>query len=421
MNNAKVLGRLLSTELLNTPEKLIGFTDEPKIPAYFSTPDERCKEKYKIAVNETTGLGYDLVPEKAMVKAAAESLERLCIYLPNPKLLSGRENYLENKKCIDPASFISYSKKQVLNFKEYVNKIRESKYRFVKSWDVLGKKEVLIPAQLIFLSHFKKESQIRKETTTSGAATGMRKNDAVLRGLLELIERDACMHAYLGKVRMKKIIDLPAPLSNLKRYFGRYLLKSCIFQVPNDFDIPITITITLDASGIGPALMAGSSANLTYEESIYHSMMESIQARGYARIKYRYLKERHSEIFNNELKVQNRVRTVEERALYWYPKNKTRFLGFWLKNNGIKHSIKYSLMQENVVQPSVLLSKIKERGFNIYLTDIGLPETKKQKIYVTKVSSPELLPLYLSEKSKNLYCKHYGELKDLTTNPHPFA
>jgi hypothetical protein len=54
------------------------------------------------------------------------------------------------------------------------------------------------------------------------------------------------------------------------------------------------------------------------------------------------------------------------------------------------------------------------------VTDITLPEIKRNGFETLKIVIPELHPLYLDEGAKSLYSVHYGEIKDdPTLKPHP--
>jgi len=416
MNNKKVdlqstLSSLVNTGLIEGPEEVILLTDELKIPAYASFPNKKAKSKYH-AVNQF-GNGFDKNRTIAKIKSAGELLERLCLFNPIKEDFFISKYSLNEDKLVDPGLFCCYSKEQIGDKKQYLEKIRNEKYRWWPAKNISTGEKTFIPAQLVFLSsQFEDEFPIRKEMISTGAALGpVGDNHAFKTGFLESIERDASISAYLKKKPLSKIINLPDGILEIINYLERYQLKPYIFDITTDLEIPSSLVVTLDKTGLGPAVCVGASSNFKHEDAIKEALLESVQWRGTSRLIRKF--------YLTELPKENRVDSMTKRFFYWYSLERIGDLSFWLNS---PNEIDYRKLAKADLTENEAINKIKTRGYHIFNTDITLPEVKGQGFEGRKVIIPELHPLYLDENARALYSHHYGEIKyDKTLKPHPIS
>ncbi len=401
-----LLESMKKIDLCENPVENIQFTDEPKIPAYLTYPNKKAIDKYE--TTEVGGQGYALNKMVARVKSVAEFLERLCIYNPLLDVLSPPAKFEDNSEFVDPTTFHHTE----MHDDKGAEILRSGNYRWVKGKDIFHDKNVLVPAQLVYLTDiFSNEMPIQRETTTNGAAFGLSENnDSVERGLLELVERDACMYSYLSERRLSRIIEFTEDIEELLGYLNRYRLETYVFDCATDLGIPTVIAITIDKTGVGPAVNLGSSAKLNYKDAIKRSILESIQCRNYAR----FMRKKDKESFPNETEVTS----LENRLYYWYPPERIQDLDFWLQDS---QQIKFSEISNKTATFANVISEFKNKGFDIIVVDITLPEIAQAGFKCSKVMVPQLHPLYLDERSKVLYSDHYGLLDDGGLKPHPFA
>lgn len=409
MNSRHIMKALFSTGLANEPEEFVKFTDEPKIAGYLTRP--RKSENYN--TNDAYGQSYDFNSNKAKVKSVAEFLERICLFNPQNDKLSQPIKFEEKSDFVDPAAFFCYSENQVNDRDKIVKTIQSESYKWVKGIDFFEQRNVMLPAQRVFLSDFSDEFPIRKETTSNGTALGKRnKKDAFERGLLELIERDASMHAYLTKRKLFKIKNCPEEITKINEYLDRYHLEAYSFDAFSDLGVPVVITITIDRTGIGPAVTVGSAADLTYIDALRHSILESIQCRSYARL-MRKTK------FPDKLPSENEITSLENRLFYWYPVERIPDLNFWFRDAETKS---YSQLNDEKISIKQIMDKFREKDLHLYSVDITLPEIAHAGFQVVEAVCPELHPLYLDERAKPLYSTHYGTILNNTKlKPSPFT
>ncbi len=410
----KSLEYLIKIGLTEPIEQMIQITDEPKIPAYYCIPNKMCRELYD-DTEDVHGQGSDLDNTIAKVKAIGEVLERLCLYNPiKNNLVSSKYNPRSN--FVDPKIFLCYSDDQVYpqTREDFIRDARNGDYRWYVVNDIISGEKLYVPAQLIFLNSMSDdEFQIRPEHISTGTALGgIGSNRAIISGFMESIERDACIYSYLSQRKIKKIVDFPEDISKLVKYLERYLLEVNVFDVTTDLDVPTAMTITIDHSGIGCTVNAGSKSHFDFYNAIKYSILESVQCRSYARLG----KELY---YSKKLPDENEIASISERFFYWYSLERIKDLDFWLENPQI---VRYGDLENRKISFENAVNNLKSRGFHILVADITLPEIREGGFEVLKVMIPELHPLFLDEKAKMLFSTHYGNIEDnKKLKPHPLT
>lgn len=395
---------------LTDPEQVVpAFTDEPKIPAFLCYPSANAARKYQVTQG-VNGSGFHPDPERARLQSVAECLERFSLMNPpEDQLVRGRP--ADVPKAIDPLAFRAHSYAQFPNFAEFERQVAECDFRWLPAIALGTDEHVRIPAQFVFLSNIvNDEVLIRREQITTGAALGPKGTDIAFgSGLFEAVERDATMAAFLTRTSPPRIVGLSPELQEAVDYFRRYHLEPHFLDVTTGLGIPSVVAVTVDRTGLGPAINIGTAADLTYEDAILSALYESIQTRNPGRL--------FRDPSNEPAPNSDGPSTIEQRFDEWYPVARIPDLAFWLET---PHRVGY----DELVSRSLTLEQAKnallDRGFHIYVADVTLPALKQAGFEVLRVVVPELHPLYLTETNKMLYSVHHGEIpNDPSLPPHP--
>lgn len=267
---------------------------------------------------------------------------------------------------------------------------------------------------MVFLSNiFDDELPIRGEMISTGAAFGTSENNMALEtGFLEIVERDCALTAYLTKKDVPKITNLPEDSERIIDYAQRYYLESHVFDVGNDLEVPSTLSVTIDRSGIGPAVCVGASSRFKYEDSIRESLLETLQWRGISRL----IKDFH---IGENLPKEHEINSMNNRFFYWYSKERIKDIEF-LTNK--QESVNYNDLKKYDTNFENSVYRLSSMGYHIFSADMTLPEQKNEGFEAKKLVIPELQPLYLDENAKMLYSKHHGKIKEAKgIKPHPIA
>lgn len=376
------------------------FYDEPK---FFSYSLQLKNIKYKqILKNQQFGAaGVSVISrELALLKCLSEAIERLSLFI------------------FKKESFIVKSYKQIkekaLNPKQYVNDdyLEKKDFYWTKGYRLNDNKKIFIPAQLIYLGFKPKNEKILTWPISTGAAGGLTKNSAILRGIYEVIERDALMTIYLTRIKAPRID--PRSIDNKIIQFildtlDRYQLKLFLFDITNDISIPTFLSILIDNSGLGPMMSVGYKSNIDPIKAVVGSIEESFMGR-------------IAERYNVYIKKLNKFNLSKNKFLMLFKKIK------YLIEQPAKKFIKIPSININEDEELNQVKKLLIRKkLQIYYADITLEIFRKFNHFVYKVIIPELQP-YIPKNSSEIKINRlksvasYFNIKKYIINslPHPF-
>lgn len=273
------------------------------------------------------------------------SIERYCLdNFDKQKLLLGKSSNIQ-RPCLNPTDIISFSEQQLQKkaFQRFIIN-DESEFRWIEGSMLSPEQELFIPAQLVFTSYvnLKSEPCIRYPIST-GAAAGTSLENAIYTGICEIVERDAFMISYLNKLK-SPIIDLDSIkdkiVDNIISLYNRYRLELVVIDITTDIQIPSFAAITLDRTGLGPAVSVGLKTRFNVLEAVIGAIEESLMTRSWLRDKFIYNVSSH--------KISKTIKTIEDRAFFWFKPDSIHYLDFWLKNKSIKNmKLNSNLADEN--------------------------------------------------------------------------
>lgn len=328
--------------------------------------------------------------DQAYIKTFFEAIERYSlINFYNKKFIIGSYEELTLKnKIIDPNSF----------YHSPINKdFRRLNLKWLKAKNFNTDEEIFIPAQLIY---FINNEPFIRFPDTQGAAAHSLLEEALLKALLELIEREtfALFFFYDNKASLINNSSLKKTrLKYLIEYINRYLFDIKLLVIENRWSLPVVLAIIKDKSKSknAPALLSGIACDFSLQEAIKKSLYEAFQ--GMTGL-------RELMLINNPLIIKKikKNQPMANRLLWWANYNNSKNITFFLKK---KINSIVNLQELN----SFFLSKIKKTDEKILylkkkteLNKVQLFWVKtfswKKQICAVKVVSPDILPLPLSEK-----------------------
>jgi ribosomal protein S12 methylthiotransferase accessory factor len=265
---------------------------------------------------------------------------------------------------------------------------------------------------LISVPYNYEQEPIVRFPITTGAAFSTSLSGAIYRGICEIVERDAFMIAYLGKLE-RPGVDLEKSgkkIKELRDLYAKYNLELHIIDITTNLKIPAMLGIIVDKTGLGPAITVGLSADLSPKKAAVKSALEALHSRPWIR---------RLMLSGNK---NTNINTFEGRALYWSKTEMIKKLDFFLK---AKHKIILSERERNNFSTSKKLSKmiemLKQNNLSTYFVDLSDKKLKKYGLCVVKVLIPKLQPLFLNEDFKYLgNSRLLVGSRNLNKIPHPF-
>ncbi|AGF96879.1 hypothetical protein MmTuc01_1512 [Methanosarcina mazei Tuc01] len=227
--------------------------------------------------------GKGSTEQRARISAIMESFERCLAERPGlnaniagdisaPALVESYLNARENYVTLDPGSLLLSQPYNPSSLLEWVG-----------TYDLLNKEEVFVSANAVY-HPYDSPGQCQKLflSNTNGLASGNVLEEAILHGLLEVIERDAISTAQFTRDLGKEIVltEEDGYLYEISRKFKDSGIDLKIWLVPTDTGIPTIIAATDDVKLKDPALLVmGAGSNLKPEIAVARAITEAAQSR----------------------------------------------------------------------------------------------------------------------------------------------
>jgi len=380
-----------------------------------------------------SGKGADMFDRKATLwPAVGEAVERYAMQFYQPKdgeFIDASWKTLSEPKVdiFDVAGFDNNLRKQKhrafkLDFDETTN------FRWVKATDLLNKKSIWAPLQWFSFSHVQKHTlgenskitdpDFVQETLlsvpiTTGVAAGQNTTDAILRGLLEVIERDAFIIYWLNQIPAKKIDILSfheERFQKLNNIANRYQLEMYALYFQTDVPAHTVCSIVIDRSGIGPALIVGAKTGLSLSDTAYGALSDTLAQRGL----YRNMmdgEEYKKQNFDNIFKIGHK-----ERMYYWFDIERLKYIETFISGKTVTSNQLPTYPQHHDKSKDLkeLLKFFKEKNYSVYYKEILSDRLRNltEGLSVTVVKIPQMQPLYLEESLRSIAGKRLYEIPD---------
>lgn len=420
-------------------KKILKAPDEPFIYQYYFT----------LYGKNSNSNGADFFSEeRAYWKSLAEGIERSIWKYSNEfyKKKLKKASFLQlgdNALDINSLAGFSDSQKRDYPFLLYNEK---SVFKWIRVPSLTSGRKIFCPIQLFSLyycerrvNYFKnsnlKEPMLRWAIST-GLATGRNKDEAVLKGILEVIERDSFMITYLNKIsppqfNLEELSEEDDELKSILKKFKRYNLEIHILKMPTDFPIHITLSVLIDRSGKGPALTLGARADFDLRKSIIDAMSESLSCRlgvkDFSKIALEKI---------IDMKKMDRI----GRLIYWSRIENIYQLDFLIKGKVVSanlskcknfFTVKNNPLSEKYCKKKIqfLTNIMRKKKYDMVYADITTKEIKKFNLHCVVVVIPQLQPMHLDERIPYFEGKRlrevptvcgYSPAKELNKIPHPF-
>ncbi len=394
------------------------YNDEPKIYSFSA----------KLKNKENAGGASLISKKKALMRTLGESIERhnLGIYKQKRIIYKCYED-LRNE-AVNPENFVHFSENRSnLKVRPYTS--QKDKINWIRGISLTQHKKIFIPAQVVFVpyNNFNAKEPIINLPISTGAATFTSLKKTLLRGLLEVCERDSFMISYLNKLT-RNIIDISRSndkeFAEINSIIKRYNLELYIIDISSEVPIYSILSILIDRTGLGPAVSLGMKANLRIKKAILGAFEESVHSRTWFREEMIRRAEAVKKTSNKPRK--ELIRGLAERGMFWSDIDKVDKISFFLE--GKKISIE-KLPKKKKNDSSSLLSWFRKNKLDVLAVNLTPPSQKKKNIYTVKTIIPKFQPLYLDERFPSWQGKRLRKvplllklkpLKEPYKFPHPF-
>ncbi|MEP6978546.1 MAG: YcaO-like family protein [Thermoleophilia bacterium] len=372
--------------------------------------------------------------DEALAAALGEVAERYSAsWLPEGLPLATARELGES--AVDPARFALFHPRQHAQpgfpFEPFT---ADTRIRWTQGAALPSNEPAYLPAQLVYLQWRSPEDTGEKPigySTSSGTACGATFAEAVLNGLLELVERDAFMLAWYGRLSLPRLDWSSEPLLTTfdERYFRATSLRYTAIDLSCFHEIPTVVGVVRGNPGDGAPLAVGAAAAPTVAEAWKGALGEAFAVRAWARAMSH---EGRTRAFAADF---SDLDGFDDHILFYANDQNARHADFLDASTEERAVGDIAPLEGSDVTEQItgLCVRLAARDATAYAVDVTAPDIAAAGLRVAKVVVPELQPLDVAYDGRFLGGRRLFEaaselglraaplgFDDLNSYPHPF-
>ena len=347
----------------------------------------------------------------AMAKAIGEAIERYCssfYSIEDQPLCSYKDAYFkadsfQNYQYFTPAQF------QDPEF-PFVPFCEDTLIRWTPAIDIKTLQEIYVPSASVWMPYYFDqkigEAQIY-QTISTGLSCHCSLEEAILGGLLEVIERDGFSLTWQGMLSHPHII--PESLSD-----ANHALLECIEQSGHsvtllngttDLGIPTIIAVAFSECRPAPPLVVSAASDLDPEDAIRKALEELVHTRRYMRELQAWTGPEYT------VDDYNQVKSQIDHLKLWGAEHMANHAKFLISSeNRVKFndipSIKFGNPKTSLIE---LVERIHSKGYSCLFTDLTTSDIRSLGLRVVRAIIPGLHPFFIGHKWRARNCKRLYE------------
>ncbi len=234
---------------------------------------------YEVPPRTVTWSGLCTRTDESRTAGVLEALERQAGMLAHPARTAVVDSYNNvSAEAMDPALCFGY------NEECYTLPLGLTRYSpdlplaWVWGFSLLSKRSVLVPKQLVYYDRLPKTTVKLIDNNSSGCALGSCYEEAILRGLFELLERDSFVIAWYRKLAFPRIDPASCTDRKTRLILDRVKLlgyELSLLDARLDLKIPAVIAIGRRRDREIGAMVVGASANTDATEAVRGALLEA--------------------------------------------------------------------------------------------------------------------------------------------------
>ncbi len=364
------------------------------------------------------GSGKGLTKVDALIGAAGEGIERYSAsrYRKSDLLLAPAKEM--TGAFVDPRHLCLYSEEQYgqpdFPFARFDE--RQPIHWTRGRW--FGTNEpVWVPALPAYFNFEVCQHEFFCQVSSNGLAAGGDDDDAAMRALFELIERDAFMITWLCQLPARRIVldesvepavrEVDRQLRERGAELELYLLDG------TDIDLPVVMCLALGTPP-QPAVSVALSCHLDPRVAVRKAVLEQGHVGPYLSRQVQQMKVPQT---------PDDVHSLEEHAAYYFIPERLPILDFIRRSDRapVAHA---DLQLHGEVSVAGCAARIKDAGVQVAIVDVTSPDLVDSPFRVARAIGLDVQPIHFGERFRRLanprLVKHSGG-RPLNPHPHPLA
>lgn len=370
--------------------------------------------------SKTTGYGAGLTAVEAMAKAAAEAIELYAASRCSDNELLHSTISALTEDFLDPRQLYLHDRAQ---YKQPNFPFRRFNARSRIAWTrgqwLDTRAAVWLPA---FLTYFGMDLPLEKDfsqVTTSGLATGTSVEDASLRAIWELVERDAFMTTWLCQLPARRLVldsALEPGALGIVRELETQGMEVRLYLLSTGIKIPVVLCVVLGDGKHWPGATIGLGAHHNVATAARKAILEQALMGPALR----------REMLSGKRRIPKRpqdITTPLDHALYYIPKSRARAFDF-LERKEIPPGSLMDLPKAQRTSLDGCVKVLKAAGVRVAIKDLTPPDLVSESPFcVVRALATTLQPIHFGFDFVRLSSPRLKRLMNggINPNPHPLA
>lgn len=378
--------------------------------------------------------GAALSRERATIAAIGEAVERYCggFYDPDALIVARPKDLGDN--AIDPGQFTLFADEQYSQVGFPMSRpSKDTFFSWASGYSLVRNVQVYVPACFVYVPYrFPSREEFITLPISTGLACGSSREDAILRGIYEAVERDSFAITWLNQIPMPRVTIGSATSGELGAVVQRFEeagLGICVNLATTDLGIPVVITLSLDDSGAGPASVIAARADFDIEYAIMRSLEETAQTRLWGRKLLRDWPEFSAKDgYTNIVEGGDHVRLYADRHM-------VQHLQFLTGAPSVSSLEALPTVAQESVSDRIrrCVDALSAKGHDVIVVDVTTSDMAEVGFHVVRVLVPGLHPLDMDHNYRYLggkrlyqvpvtmgYSDRMRTQAELNPVPHPF-
>lgn len=374
----------------------------------------------------------------ALAATLGEAAERYCMFFYDKNAMVHAPYREIADDAVSPDLLRLYSREQIdsLGPNARVRYFDEdTPVRWVWGYSLTAEKPRLVPASLVYMNYQFGDEPVIGRNASSGLASNLTLEEAILAAVLEIVERDAFTICWLSKRPGREVVvDDDEVQEFLRQRFqiDHPKVETRIHDITLDVAIPSLFVVIKRPSELGPTVCVGSTSRLDPKQALRKCFLEAGQGLPYFRYLLAQLKDwQPSDDFLN-------VTSFDHHCVFYLKRPDLVPAAFAFLDD-VEGTVSLSAIKDQStgrvlgdIQRCVEL--LKSAALEVIVVEITTPDILEVGLRVVRVLIPGMVPLHGVYKFPFLGSKRLAQFplrgtasqsngrgsKNFNTYPHPF-
>jgi len=367
----------------------------------------------------------------ALAAALGEAVERYSAsYVPDHEFVLASARELGDE-AVDPGRFALFHEEQhrIPGF-PFCPFTPTTRIHWVRGFSIPDCAPALLPAQLTYLGPPARETMPIGYTTSNGLACAMTLEEAILGGLCELIERDAFMLTWQGKLSHPLLTWSSTPeLAELdRRLFAPSGRRYAAVDLSLFFGVPAVLGVVRGAPGERAALGVGAGCAPSIADAWRKALSEAFSV-------HRFLRDVGATAPERRANTSADIRTFDDHMVFYADEERAQHTAFLDGSADRREAATVRSLEgaDVLAQIQEVTARLRTAGVSSYAVDVTSPDVRASGLRVARVVCPELCALDVMDSARYLggrrlyHAAHEAgalpkplSLTELNPFPHPF-